>query len=203
MRWFSCRDMSLEKILAPLKFVENEIESVVESIYSKYNEKTGNDQFQLSNTYFVGWFVMSQGQALFNNDFVLSNEMWVFAGIFGAITGGICFFNNMYSKMNKTHNESNEGTKNSQVALWQNSMKFLGRLGMGLATFGLISKYIDPNSSFIDAPFGAIDILCYTLSGYTAAIDTNNPKKSKILEKARDLFSYKQPVKVTSTTKYV
>ena len=40
---------TIDAFLKPFKFVENEVESVVAKVYNIYHDKTGDDQYGLSN----------------------------------------------------------------------------------------------------------------------------------------------------------
>lgn len=175
----------LKTILKPVKAVDNEFEALVHKVYQKYNEKTGNDQYALSNFYIDGAYVFHNASAFYTQGF--SEKLLLNAGIYGLMTYMIHKRNKKARSIDETIADSPESVKHPQREIIRASMKFFGRgclfVSMGyLLTAPEIDLDIAHFCQYSEASL-------YALCGYTSAMDLNNPKKSKVLSKVKDLLA--------------
>ncbi len=193
--------MSLvEKVTAPFKFVENEFESAVNSLYTFYNKKTGRDQYSLANFYADGAFAYSSGSLLLHEGLTLRSASLIV--LFGYYLGFIHRKNTRAGKLEENLQTMNESIKSLEREYWRGQMKLMGRFFLFLSANSVVD-YVSGYSIYnifgaeshitIDRLFNTFSSLLWSLSGYTSAIDTNNPKKSRIVSFAKSLLPQKVP----------
>ncbi|MBI3027812.1 hypothetical protein HYY70_06910 [Candidatus Woesearchaeota archaeon] len=174
----------LSKVTAPFRFVENEFEALVHSLYSVYNKRTGRDQYSLSNFYFDG-AAFYMGLETF-----LRKGLVPEIGFYLLCSPGFRILNNEFKSEDGLSAKSTEGAKNYLREVNRAFMKMMGRAALTdyIATVPLIT-YSDLSSTKLfdlSIPFGYLTLSLLAFGAYTSAIDTNNPKKSKIAAKVRE-----------------
>lgn len=176
----------LKTILKPVKAVDNEFEALVHKVYQKYNEKTGNDQYTLSNFYIDGAYVFHNADVFYTHG--LSGELLLHAGLYGWMTYIIHKRNKQARSIDEKMADSPESVKHPEREGIRACMKFFGR-GCLVVSMGylLAAHEID----FDIANFcGSFEASLYAFCGYTSAMDMNNPKKSKVLSKVKNMLAY-------------
>ena len=192
----------LKTIFKPVKAFENEFEALVHKTYQKYNEKTGKDQYSLSNFYADGAFIYHNAAIYCITGF--SELSLLHAGLYGFLTYDIHKRNKEARSIDESIADSPELVRHPKRERIRWSMKLFGRCCLFVGMNWLSEKYIgysvfdllpSPDTEFNITDFdiadmcGFLEISLYTLCGYTSAMDLNNPKKSKILSKAKDMLA--------------
>ena len=90
---------TIDTILKPFKFVENEVESVVAKVYDVYHDKTGGDQYGLSNFYILNATIF--GAAARYSESASAIETVEEAAIITAVSAIHYFNNNQNRKYDK------------------------------------------------------------------------------------------------------
>ncbi len=176
------------------------------SLYSTYNRKTGRDQYSLSNFYAEGGFVSGVASLTLPGDFSVYLPL--------SLAGAGLHNYNLHRNNNKSRRwdklaNSSEGIKNFKREIWRNEMRNMARITFILASNSFLhhtcgySLYslvgIEPVG--YDSIFFLFTLVfsLYSLSGYTSAIDTGNPNKSKIASFFTDMLPPNEPKFVPSS----
>ena len=202
----------LELLLKPFRLVENEFESFVNGLYSVYSRRTGKSQYELSNFFAVGAVVYNSAKKILENNIdslerVIENvviwDLYISLGTF-------YFFNNMAKSRVKKLKNSDSLLKDPFIEYQKIYASILARTGLFLLWLDALTSGLSmvaptylPDENPLLKHFGTMTLLLITLSGYSGRIDTNNPKRSKVMEAARNGLSYltaripqKAPVKI-------
>ncbi len=193
----------LEKVTMPFRFVENEFEALVGSMYQSYHNRFGKDQYSLSNLYLDGGFLYQWAPSIMTDFPSVLNA----AGLAGA---GACIWAGHYMN-NVAKQHDSDGIQNAETAKneirehLRSLTKSGGRAFLVIAidntldaTLGYSLQRLtgtrDLNPSLY-AYFNRHAFHLLALGYYTSSIDINNPKKSKIAAKVREWFKLGTPQK--------
>ena len=191
--------MSLtDLVVAPFRFVENEFESIVTSVYDQYHRMTKKSNFELSTLYLKG--VPLYGCA--NGALVYLNQPDIGGLLGGGIIIWISFqFSVPFMKMNRLAEKSLEeipdGTMDVYMEKYKSWVKNYGRAFLFTSLDSLaqnffgesVVNYVWRSTLDQDLPsfYGTLITSLLAFGFYTSAIDTNNPKKSSVVEFFRNL----------------
>ncbi len=192
--------MSLaSKLSAPFRFVENEFESIVNNLYVIYNKK-----FERSN-YFLANFYADGATAYLIGTYILPQGVTFETAALSIAQSYVLWFlhreNNRAGELEKSLLGNTEGVRNQIVEEWKWEMKQMGRFFLIFGIDSILDKVTGYSLLHIGGQsgielydiFGVAYSILFALSGYTAAIDTNNPKKSRIVSFAKSLLPQKVP----------
>ena len=190
---------TIDTILKPFKFVENEVESVVAKVYEVYHDKTGDDQYGLSGHYLTGAFIYSSASVIL--DLGISSEAALATVFFGAVNYGTDRNNKSNRKLDQETSNSPELVKNRIREINRTIQKFTGRalllasldvISYETTNYSILCNYIQslPNNvgNNQSLAFATLALPLMTLAAYTSCIDSNRPVKSKLAAKIKGLF---------------
>lgn len=186
------------KLTAPLRFVENEFEALVGTIYTAYKKRYGRDNYSLSEFYIQGGSVFLSGSIFFQSG--MSFQFYTTAVCMGIYSYVIePWRNNHQRQLEKELTDAREPIKNRKLEKYKAISKGIGRLFLAFSVDRLADYFFDYSilGLLVENPTLNLPELALTFSSilfafghYTSAIDTNNPKKSKVMQGLRNFFSY-------------
>ena len=202
---------TIDTILKPFKFVENELLTAVTKVYNVYHDKTGNDQYDLSNAYLGGAFGAFASVQLAEGHPVIGTIGSI--AVLGSSTAIACIKNIKMRKLDQTNVGQSESIKNYKREMYRNVDSMIGRAGLAITT-AYLTKYAikyslndivtgvgmgsDPNNIQDITVAAGLSVL--TLYAYTAAIDNDKPAKSKLASIVKGMTSQPElvPIKIRS-----
>ena len=180
---------TIDTILKPFKFVENELLSAVTKVYEVYHKKTGGDQYALANLYITAALISAVSQEIIAGDNPISSTTIIFS----AASYNVHQTNKRMRMLDQLVSESNESKKNYERESFRHIDKNVARFTMLLTAgvYGIIAThpftYPDEILKIYSHFMGALTLGFASLSEYTASIDTNNLSKSKLASKVKQM----------------
>mgnify|MGYP003974151803 FL=1 len=197
---------TIDSILKPFKFVENELLAAVTKVYNVYHDKTGDDQYSLSN-YYLTAAVTALGVMKIIRDGISPGTIG-YIGV-GAGVGAIAHqLNKKKRSLDQQISDSSESIKNYQREAIRNGEIMMGR-GYLFLTVDSILEQTTGYSIIINTGnhpneianlIETVGLSFMTLFAYTAAIDNDKPAKSKLASIVKGMTSQPElvPIKIRS-----
>ena len=187
---------TIDAFLKPFKFVENEVESVVAKVYNIYHDKTGDDQYGLSNQYVNGAFIFYAAKKIVNEGISVENGVEI---AFGGLLAASChYMNNKHRKVDQKNRTSSTPIKNYEREIDRMVDKSIGRIALLMTADCILEQTtgystrdfhgLEPDQTNLTNMLEITQLSLVAFYAYTASIDTHNLAKSKLASKVKQML---------------